>query len=156
MKFELGGTAIHCMRHEPRSIAEHIECLARLTGAPLSFVDQVRALFTTKGISLDAEATPFLEALDEAFRREEHIRANTFRARQELARMQENFGRVGRSYVEQHSRPREDALRKGRARSASPRSPRTTQVTIRGDHRTYIARTEREELPLVPGPREPQ
>lgn len=146
------------MLRPPRSIAEHIECLARLTGAPISFVDQVRSLFTTKGISLDTTAAPFLEALEEAFRREERIRNNSYRLRQNLSKLQENFKRIGRAYVNHldqivEARGKAPASRrKGASRTAA----RPTRITIKGDHRTFVTRTEREELPMVPGPSDPQ
>jgi hypothetical protein len=147
------------MIQEPKTISEHIECLARLTGAPTSFVDQVRALFTSKGISLEEEATPFVDALDEAFRREESIRCSTYRARQNLAKIQESFKKVGQAYVEQIGQLKkihptlQDPSR--RARPAAPRS-RPTRIAIRGDHRTFVMRAEREDMPLVPGPQDPQ
>ena len=143
--------------YEPQSIGDHIECLARMTGAPLTFVDQVQALFLAKGISLDTAATPFVEALDEAFRREEQIRNSTYRARRNLAALQQNFEKVGRAYVDQLSGKKraQSQTPSGRRPRRGP-TPKTTQVTIRGDHRTLVTRTEREELPMVPGPDEPQ
>jgi hypothetical protein len=142
----------------PRSIAEHIDTLARLTGAPLSFVDQVRELFLAKGISLDTAAGPFLEALEEAFRREERIRANHHRVREQLSKLHDNFKRIGRAYVSQL-----DQITDSRTKAAAPRrapaartTPRATRITIKGDHRTFVTRTEREDLLLVPGPVEPQ
>ena len=65
------------MNFQPKSICDHIECLSRLTGAPDAFITQVKALFAKKGISLNADASPYLKALEEAFRREESIRATT-------------------------------------------------------------------------------
>jgi hypothetical protein len=141
------------MIQQPRSIADHIDCLARLTGAPVAFIDQVRTLFLSKGISLDAEADPFIAALDEAFRREESIRTTTYRARDNLDRMQSKFRKIGRAYVEHVARNVSGEQRpKSRLRTARA----STQVTIRGDHRTLVTRTEREELPMVPGPEEIQ
>jgi hypothetical protein len=148
------------MVHDPKSIAEQIDCLARLTGAPITFVDQVRQLFLTKGISLEDEATPFLAALEEAFRREETIRCSTRRARQNLTKIHDNFRKVGKAYVEQLAQLKkiqsslQDHSRRLRRKLAPPR--RTTQVTITGDHRTLVTRQEREELPMVPGPEEVQ
>jgi hypothetical protein len=139
---------------EPKTIAEHIECLARLTGAPLAFVDQVRALFLAKGISLDTEADPFLDALEEAFRREESIRCSTYRARRNLDQVHDNFQKVGRAYVEQLSQLKRihTKLQEHSRRLQKPERPQATQVTIKGDHRTFVTRPVREELPLVPGP----
>ena len=149
------------MNYDPKSIADHIECLARLTGAPLSFVDQVRQLFTTKGISLDTAAQPFLTALEEAFRREESIRCSSFRAREKMHRMQENYQKVGEAYVEQISQLKRiqtnlhDQSRRLRKKLATQRSE-ATQITIKGDHRTLITKPEREEMAMVPGPKDPQ
>ena len=82
------------MSYEPKSIEQQIDCLARLTGAPESFVNQVRQLFNSKGISLDDDAEPFVPALEEAFRREESIRCSTHRARQNLSKLQESFRKI--------------------------------------------------------------
>ena len=86
------------MQFEPKSISEQIECLARLTAAPGSFVVQVKSLFSRKGISLDEDATPYLKALEEAFKREENIRSTTQRARQNIRKLQKNFNRIGQAY----------------------------------------------------------
>ena len=148
------------MIDQPKSIAEQIDCLARLTGAPVTFVTQVRQLFLTKGISLEDEATPFVAALEEAFRREENIRCSTQRARQNLGKIHDNFRKVGKAYVDQLSQLKriqsslQDQSRRLR-RKLSPQR-RTTRVTITGDHRTLVTRQEREELPMVPGPEDVQ
>ena len=147
------------MQFEPKSISEHIDCLARMTGASEPFIAQVRALFEKKGISLDAEATPYLNALEEAFRREENVRTSSARARQNLSKLQNNFNKVGKAYVSQVERLRQiqntlqgqaDRLRK----SKKPRSGKP--VVIHGDHRTYVTKPQREDLPMVPGPKDPQ
>jgi hypothetical protein len=63
------------MPGEPRTIDDHILCLARLTGASETFVCEVRALFIRRGIALDSNAAPYLAALEDAFLREERTRA---------------------------------------------------------------------------------
>jgi hypothetical protein len=149
------------MSYQPKSIEDHIECLARLTDAPGSFVDQVRALFTSKGISLDTNATPFLKALDEAFRREENIRASSLRAKEQIIKLRDNFRKVGEAYVDQISQLRrlktslKDQSRRLRAK-ISPQRTSATRVTIPGDHRSLVTKTVREQLPMVPGPKEQQ
>ena len=149
------------MFQEPTSIAEHIECLARLTGAPLTFVDQVRALFVAKGISLEDHATPFLEALEEAFRREETIRHSSVRAKQSINDIQANFRKVGRAYVEQLEQLKKiqsslqtqsHRLRK----KLTGRSSNITHITVNGDHRSFVTKPVREQLPMVPGPKDMQ
>ena len=134
------------MEFDPKTIADHIEGLARLTGAPATFVEQVRELFTSKGIPLEASADPYVKALDEAFRREEQIRASSLRARQNITQLNRHFNRVGEAYVKRVSGA-------GGAAAASP-AGRTTRhsVTIQGDHRSYVTRVQREVWPTVPGP----
>ncbi len=144
------------MEYEPKSIAEQIECLARLTGAPDSFVDQVRELFARKGISLQEEATPYVKALEEAFVREENIRAGTRRARQSAARLRTDFERIGKAYVQQLERMRRaqsglGAQRRGKQSQAQPESlgPEVTG-------RNVVTRQQTEEMPMVPGPEDLQ
>lgn len=147
------------MEYDPKSIAEQIECLARLTGAPDSFVDQVRELFARKGISLAEEATPYVKALEEAFVREESIRASTQRARQSTARLRTDFERIGKSYVEQIER-----LRRAQSGLHAKRSERRgTRPQVRSESlgptvtgRNVVTRQQTEEMPMVPGPEELQ
>lgn len=139
------------MTFEPKSIAEHIECLARLTGASESFVGQVRVLFSNKGIPLDSDATPYLQALDEAFRREESIRNNSLRSRRHLARTRENFRKIGKAYVRQLEQNRRQApLRTARRKTT------LEDLSVSADHRSLVTRPEHDHLPLVPGPDDPQ
>jgi hypothetical protein len=146
------------MEFEPKTISEHIECLARMTGAPDSFVDQVRTLFSSKGISLEDDATPYVSALDEAFTREECIRSTTYRAHKSVVKLQSDFSRIGKAYVEQMKQTRRtqsgmrELSKKARELSAGKR----THVVISGDHRTYVTRPQRDTFPMVPGPKEPQ
>jgi hypothetical protein len=148
---------------EPKSIEDHIQCLARLTGAPHTFIDQVRSLFTSKGIPLASEAQPFIRALDEAFRREEHIRASSHTAQYQLSRIRENFRRVGRAYVDQlsqlrrlHSSVQEHSRRLRKKLPSIRQSHQTTRVMIKGDHRSFVTAPVREQYPMVPGPKEEQ
>ena len=149
------------MIYDPKSIGEHIECLAKLTGAPGEFVEQVRSLFATKGISLDTQAGPFIDALEEAFRREENIRHANAHARRNITQLHESFKRVGESYVSHlsklkrvQSRLQEESRRL--QRQAARGAGNMMHVTIKGDHRTFVTRPVREELPMVPGPKELQ
>lgn len=143
------------MAYQPKTISEHIECLARLTGAPASFVDQVRTLFSTKGISLHEDAAPYLKALDDAFRREESIRTSAGRARRNLTRIRASFDRIGRAYVQQADSRRRTSARVRHAQSGE-RGSLSEEVVIPGDHRTYVAPTAHETWPMVPGPEDPQ
>jgi hypothetical protein len=140
----------------PKSIAEEIEVLARLTGAPRAFVEQVRALFTSKAISLEEAAAPFVAALEEAFRREETIRTSSSQARRGLDRVQEDLGRVREIHREQA-----EHLRRARANiESSARRIRESGERLeaaayalgvrRGAHR------ETDAAPIVPGPKDIQ
>lgn len=147
---------------QPRSIEDHIRCLARLTGAPHTFIDQVRSLFTSKGIPLASMAGPFVKALDEAFRREEHIRGSSHTVQHQLASMRENFRRVGKAYVDQLSQLRrlhsslQEQSQRLRRKLLTRRGRETSRVMIKGDHRSFVTAPEREQIPMVPGPKEPQ
>ncbi len=151
------------MTGQPKSIEDHIQCLARLTGAPHTFIDQVRSLFTSKGIPLISEARPFIKALDEAFRREEHIRASSHTVQHQLTRIRENFRKVGRAYVDQLSQLRrlhssvQEQSRRLRKKPPSIRQGReTSRVMIKGDHRSFVTSPVREQIPMVPGPKDQQ
>jgi hypothetical protein len=138
------------MNYEPKSLADHIECLARLTGAPQSFVIQIKDLFSKKGISLDEDAEPYLHALEEAFRREEAIRVSTRRVHDNVARLQDNFSRVGRAYV-----GRLKQLKRIQSRLEGPNQREETSIPG-GDHRTLVTRPQLDDFPMVPGPEELQ
>jgi hypothetical protein len=149
------------MTFEPKTISDHIDCLARLTGAPRSFVLQVKDLFSRKGISLDADASPYLAALEEAFRREESIRAGARRARSNIARTHESFSKIGRNYVRQFERMKKmQSNLRGRTKRArdrrAGRGAGGAQISIPGDHRSIVTRQESDDLPMVPGPKEEQ
>ena len=118
------------MHTEAKSIRDQIDCLAKLTGAPESFVEQVRDLFTRKGISLDDDSSPYVRALEEAFIREESIRVGTIAARA--------------TTVDAH------------VREVRPvRAPVTRDVRIE-TRPLLVTRRQHEEQPLVPGPEELQ
>jgi hypothetical protein len=142
------------MNIEPRSIADHIDCLARLTSAPQSFVIQVKDLFSRKGISLESDAKPYIAALEEAFRREENIRSSARHARQDIACLHESFNKIGRRYVRQLEQKRRGGNRVREQRKR--RSAAGGQIAIPGDHRSIVTRQQRDDLPMVPGPKEKQ
>ena len=147
----------------PKTIEDHIQCLARSTGAPPVFIDQVRSLFTSKGIPLVSAARPFVRALDEAFRREEHIRASSHTVQHQLARIRENFRKVGKAYVDQlsqlrriHSTVQHRSRRLRKKLLTTHEGQETSRVMIKGDHRSFVTAPQREQLPMVPGPKEQQ
>jgi mannitol-1-phosphate/altronate dehydrogenase len=146
------------MQFEIKSIADQIDCLARLTGAPQSFVLQVKLLFSRKGIPLNSDATPYVKALEEAFKREENIRTTAQRARQNIRKLQSNFNKIGNAYVrqlEELKRLRTGSSGKKKSKTASADSDNSVVIPD-GDHRTLVTPPQRETLPMVPGPEEDQ
>jgi len=142
------------MPFELKSIADQIDCLARLTGAPRSFVCQVKDLFSRKGIPLESDASPYLRALEEAFKREETIRTNAHRARRNLARLADNFNRIGRNYVrqlEQLRRMQSDLQARGRESAKQAAVPPPA-----GRRRAFMVPRVSDRLLMVPGPEEEQ
>lgn len=139
-----------------KSIAEEIEILARLTGAPRAFVEQVRALFTSKAISLDEAADPFLAALEEAFRREETIRTASTEARRGLDRVRENLGRVRDIHREQseHLRRAKANLENSARRIRESGERLEAAAYALGVRRGVIRETD--AAPIVPGPKDIQ
>jgi len=143
------------MEYDIKSIAEQIECLARLTGAPTSFVDQVRDLFTRKGISLGEDAAPYVRALEEAFIREESIRASAEQTRVGIASSVSDFKKIGKTYVQQVERLRRvQAGLRDKRRSARAAAADSTTVRIDSEisARSLVTRQQHEDMPMVPGP----
>jgi hypothetical protein len=148
------------MDYEPKSIADQIDCLARLTGAPESFVDQVRELFTRKGISLEEDSAPYVKALEEAFIREESIRAGAQQTRAKLVRDATDFKKIGKAYAQQMERLRRVQAGLRDKRKGARKTSKTTSTTVPIDpqisSRSLVTRQQREDMPMVPGPEEIQ
>jgi hypothetical protein len=143
-----------------KTIRAHIDGLARQTGAPDSFVDQIRALFLDKGFSLEEEAAPYASAIEEAFRREAMIRRSTGRVRDNLCRLQDQFTRITEVYRAQLHQLRQirNSLRLHGAREA-PRdreAHETSPLIIATTRAAVVTPLQREAIPLVPGPTDTQ
>jgi len=140
---------------EDNTIRGHIDWLARRTGAPRSFILQVQALFRHKGISLEDEATPYLAALEEAFRREAAIRDTAGRARRSIAELNAQFSRIGASYRQQLAQLRRirsslQASSASDARSKPGGRPGATVIAASG--RLVVTRPQQDGHTMVPGP----
>ncbi|NIM01062.1 MAG: hypothetical protein GTN89_09175 [Acidobacteria bacterium] len=138
---------------EPKTLAEQISVLAQLTGAPQTFVLQVKELFSRKGIPLDSDAGPYLKALEEAFKREESIRCTTERARDNIKRLQNNFNRIGEAYVKQLAEL--NKLRGGAQKKKGAAGSSEVQIPG-GNHRSFVTPAQSDKFPMVPGPKEEQ
>ncbi|MBP7146499.1 MAG: hypothetical protein KBD01_03065 [Acidobacteria bacterium] len=133
------------------SVAALIAALARRTGAPQSFVDEVRNLFRAKGISLEREAGPYVGAIVETFEREAAVRRHASAAREQLGRLQGRLGELREACREQFARLTElrgdierAALRIAHLASAlDSGAPRSQVLVVRGGF-------------AVPGPRDVQ
>jgi hypothetical protein len=55
------------MIRSPMTLGLQIDELARLTAAPSALVEEIRAIFARRGISLEEDALPYVEILDETF-----------------------------------------------------------------------------------------
>ena len=148
------------------SIEAQIDCLARLTGAPGTFVEQVRQLFVRKGISLQDDATPYIPALEQAFRREETVRNSAKKTQKNLDEVQQHFKQIGQSYkkqIDQLKKIRQSLQKTARtlpggvATSSAPAPKGKKRVLIATKRPTVVTSPQRDRaFPMVPGPKEVQ
>lgn len=138
------------------TIEQRILRLARETEAPPTFIEQVRTLFLSKGISLDADAAPYDSALREAFRRELAIRRSTLRARKAPGNLQTRLRSLGEGYRKEIEglRERQNKLdRRARGVSSGIRALRHGPTSAAGsDDPAGATPLQRDILPMVPGP----
>jgi hypothetical protein len=129
------------------SLEASIAFLAADSGAPASFVAKVKALFESKGISLERSARPYLGALREAFRREESLRRLSEGSCDALARARQDLGRLDADWERQlaHLRSLQDALH------VQARRLRAGVERLKVPPRTVLCPGS-VELPFVPGP----
>jgi len=149
------------MTLEPKTIAEQIDCLARLTGAPRNFVLQVKDLFSRKGIRLESDASPYLHALEEAFKREETIRTNAQRAKDNVQRLASNFSKMGRTYAKQLEQLKriqsELRAQNSRVKGSGKTADEWKSARAAGqEQQMFMTRQVSDSLPMVPGPEEEQ
>jgi len=89
-----------------RSIGYQIEELARLTGAPRSLVEEIRGIFLKHGVSMQEDALPYLEVLEETFSRAAMLERENASARTALSRLEENSRRFADSCQEMYGQLR--------------------------------------------------
>jgi len=95
------------MDGKPRSLGACIDEFARVRDARPRFVEQVRELFRSKGISLDSDGTPYRSTLEEVFEREETTTRRTRAARAKLTDLQRNLDEMRDGYARLALRLRE-------------------------------------------------
>ena len=102
-----------------RSIGYQIEELARLTGAPRSLVEEIRAIFERRGVAMEDDSLPYLEVLEETFSRAAMLERERESARAAFGRLEENSRRFADSCQEMYGQLRsmEDFLGLGKKTS---------------------------------------
>ena len=142
------------MGSKDNTIAGRIDVLARQSGAAPDFVERIRQLFSTKGISLEADVSPYFKALEEAFERERRLRVTALQTRQNLERLHQQLLKFNRTFKQQLERIKE--LRD---------TGRPAAVTTRATTKQFKIIESSVERPapgwpgkgfLVPGPKETQ
>lgn len=84
------------MASKRNSVTCVIDDLARLTEASPGYVDKIRLLLERRGVSMDDDAGPYLDVLEDVFIRQQAIRENVAEARDNLARLQSQLTSLGR------------------------------------------------------------
>ena len=141
-----------------QTIGQEIERLAQETGAPASFVAQMREFFFGKRIDLENDVEPYLAALQEAFLLEETVRRNTQRAKENLVKLQDCMRLVGTTYQSQLGqlrRVRDSLDQQGRlVREGAQRLREVEKSSAAGSGR--IALSIPAGTCIVPGPTDSQ
>ncbi len=131
------------MSMNSRSLGHQIDDLARLTAAPDSLVQEIRAIFERRSISLDEDALPYLEMLEETFTRAAELERDGAEALQALHGLEENSRRFAESCQELYGQLRsmEDFLR------GTPRPTAAESATRRRKSRERAAARRAAEAP---------
>ena len=144
------------MTIEDNTIGGQIERLAGETGAPESFVERIRELFSTKGISLDCDCSPYIAALEHAFRREQSIRLSALQTRENLERLQRQLDHFNQACRRQLNRMQSFRVTFGRQEPALPEEVETKEVEVVESPKSGENRASRSRSIVVPGPKEVQ
>ena len=133
-------------------LGDHIRDLARRTDASPSYADKVRALFTCRGISLDGDASPYFDALEEVFLRQQAIRHNVSQVNENLAELQNRLATLGMACAGQASKLNRlrDSM-EGKLRLLRDASRRMKNPTLRALEKERLYPGDR-DVWVVPGP----
>jgi len=139
------------------SIGTLIDRLAGQTGAPSSFVQRIRDLFSDKGIPLEGDSTPYLTALEQAFKREQGIRLSALQTRENLDRLQRQLQQFNEVCRKQLSRMEAMGSSFGRPPGGSlPKEIELTDVHVVETRGSADVEVTRSRSILVPGPKDIQ
>ena len=139
------------------SIGALIDRLAGQTGAPSSFVQRIRALFSDKSIPLEGDSTAYLTALEQAFGREQSIRHTAAQARDNLERLQKQLQHFNEVCRKQLSRM--ESVRSSFGRLPGGPLPETLElkeVQVVEVRKPSSLEVRRDKSILVPGPKDLQ
>src|SRR5262249_55672279 len=130
---------------EVRSIGRTIDELALLTGAPALLVEEIRAIFVRHGISLETEALPYIEILEETFTRAVLLERDGNAAHDAMARLEENSRRFADSCQELFGQLQsmDDFLSSAQRLSSPEAAKRRRLARQRASARRVAARKER-------------
>jgi hypothetical protein len=146
------------MEPDRRSIAYHIDDLARQTGAPACLVEQVRAIFERCLVPLEQDALPYLEILEETFSRAALLEQDNAAARLAIDRQEENSRRFADSCLELYGQLRsmEDYLQGSEELSAEESERRRRQARERAAARRKAAEDPGRPFFVILTPSDPE
>ena len=129
------------------TIGGQIDRLASETGAPDSFVQRIRELFCSKGISLDGDCSPYITALEHAFRREQSIRLSALQTRENLERLQRQLDQFNQACRRQLNRMQSFRVTVGRQGPTLPEDVETKEIEVVESSEDGESRTSRSRPP---------
>jgi hypothetical protein len=140
------------MDHDPKTLARHLEQLGRQSRVRSSFIDELRRILETRGVSLDEDVEPYRRAIDDAVRREEQRSRAALRASESLSEVQRRIDKLGQACLVQlrEIRSLRDFLRRRSGHVAEGLKARPAGDGSPGGGRP------RKRLYVVPGPKEIQ
>jgi len=140
------------------TLSTQIDELARLTQAPASLVEEIRAIFVRRGIALDEDALPYAEILDETFARAAEIERDGADARAALKTSEESSRRFAEACQELYGylRSMEDFLRGTPRPTPAETARRRRQARDRAAARRKAASKPERPFFVILTPSEPE
>lgn len=140
------------------TLARQIDELARLTSAPASLVEEIRAIFARRGISLDEDALPYADILDETFSRAAEIDREGTEAHEGFRTLEENSRRFADACQELYGQlsAMEDFLRGTPRPTAAETAKRRRQARDRAAARRAAAAKPERPFFVILTPSDPE
>ena len=144
------------MASRDNSIGGQIDRLAVENGAPDNFVQRIRELFSSKGISLEGDCEPYITALEHAFRRERSIRLSALQTRENLERLQRQLDQFNDVCRRQLNRMQSFKVNMGRSEPPLHDEVEAKEIEVVEPDERRETRTIRGRSLVVPGPKDLQ